>query len=239
MNKRFWVVIGAIGVVFAGLFLFSIVKKADQPVDYSRYQRAVIKEMAGKIDFGAYDFDTVIAADENSGGLGEKIVGQGDAPVVIYEYADYACSHCAEFNRQVNQILADYGGKVALVFRGFVLQFPNSMITAAAANAAAIQGYWKEYKDLLFDNQNEWFYLRGERMQEYLETLFKQASEGLGDMEKFRADMVSEAVAKRMAFDYGLGEKAGLTGTPTFRINGEVVEPTELRIVVQRALQDE
>ena len=238
MNKRFWAIIGVVIVAFVGMLLFFAVNRGEQPVDYGRYRRDVIKKLASEIDYSQYNPDTVIAADENNGEIAEKMVGDENAPVVIYEYADYACSHCAEFDRQVSQILADYDGKVALVFRGFVLQFPNSMITGAAANAAAIQGYWKEYKDLLFANQNEWYEMRGAEIKNYLEELFKEASDGKGDVEKFRGDMASEAVAKRMAFDYGLGEKVGLTGTPTFRVSGEAVGPTELRAVVQRMLQD-
>ena len=145
MNKRFWAIIGVVIAAFVGMLLFFAVNRGEQPVDYGRYRRDVIKKLASEIDYSQYNPDTVIAADENNGEIAEKMVGDENAPVVIYEYADYACSHCAEFDRQVSQILADYDGKVALVFRGFVLQCPNSMITGAAANAAAIQGYWKGY----------------------------------------------------------------------------------------------
>lgn len=80
------------------------------------------------------------------------------------------------------------------------------MAAASAANAAALQGYWKPYKDLLFANQSDWFYSTGNELQQQLETYFEKASDGKGDLTKFREDMKSEKVAKKIAFDRGIGE---------------------------------
>lgn len=236
MNKKLWVIVGVIVAIFGGMIGFANLA-TDKPVDYGKFQRSTIQKLAKEIDYNNYDLNTIIVADENSGNLPEKVEGNPEAPVVIYEYADYACTHCAEWNRVVNQIVEDYEGQVAVVFRGFVMQFPNSMIAASAANAAAMQGCWKEYKDLLFVNQNKWFYLRNPELTDYLAECFEKASDGKGDVERFKTDMASEAVARRIAFDYGLGEKADLSGTPMFMIDGQKVDATNLKATVASKLK--
>ncbi len=196
-----------------------------------------IMSLVESTDFSSYNPESIIPADQNTGNLPEKIKGSEDAPIIIYEYADYACSHCAEANTVVNKIIKDYNGKVTLVFRNYILKgFKNNVETAAAANAAAIQGYWDAYKNALFEDQVTWYYLKSDEIVDYLVELFSEVSNGKGDLEKFSADMKSSAVAQRIAFDYGLGKKVDLSGTPHFRINGEAVTANDLRTKIDEIL---
>lgn len=173
--------------------------------------------------------DTIIPASEESGGISEKIIGDTDkAEVVIYEYADFGCSHCAEQNRNVNNLIKKYDNKIAVVFRAYNLGFQNSAFAARAATAAQVQGFFGEYKDLLFNNQAEWFYEKGDKLTELFIKYFEEASSGAGDVQKFKEDMKSDAVKKRLSFEQKLGKKVNLSGTPLFRINGESVPNGEL-----------
>lgn len=126
-------------------------------------------------------------------------------------------------NVLLDKIVEDYKGKVAIVFRSYVLEYHDvsGVAAASAANAAALQGYWKPYKDLLFANQSDWFYSTGNELQQQLETYFEKASDGKGDLAKFREDMKSEKVAKKIAFDRGIGEKLQIGGTPWLYLDGE------------------
>ena len=180
--------------------------------------------------------DTIRDASEETGFIGEKIIGNSDeAKLIIYEYADFGCSHCAEWNRKVNELMKKYEGKIALVFRVYNLGlFKNSSMAARAATAAQVQGYFKEYKDLLFANQAEWLYAEGAALNELLVDYFEGASGGAGDVEKFRKDMKGDAVKTRLEFEQGMGKRVGLAGTPTFRIDGETIEPSELIRVIER-----
>ena len=122
------------------------------------------------IDYDAYDLNSVIAADENTGGLAENVDGDPDAPVLLYEYGDYQCTACAPMNPHINELLEEYDGKVAVVFRTYIMSYhDNGVAAASAANAAAIQGYWKEYKDLLYETQNDWYYAEGDERQQMFE----------------------------------------------------------------------
>ena len=204
---------------------------------FAEFDRSLILEMAEKNNYKYYNLDKVLPADEQSGEIAENIKGSAKAKVLIFEYADYQCSHCAEANDKINQLVEDYDGKVAVVFRVFVLNFTNSVAAASAANAAGLQGYWAEYKDLLFANQGEWIYLSGDKLTEQFEEYFEKVSDGKGDVKKFRADMLSEAVAKKVAFDTGIALELSLSGTPTFMIDGEKVGLADLRSKIEAKLK--
>jgi protein-disulfide isomerase len=179
--------------------------------------------------------DSIIEASEETGMIGEKIVGNPDeAVLIIYEYADFGCSHCAEWNKKINDLLKEYDGKIALIFRSYNLGFKNSALSARAATAAQIQGYFKEYKDLLFTNQAEWYYEEGAKLNELFVNYFKEASNNKGDVNKFQEDMKSDAVKKRLKFEQRLGKAVNLAGTPTFRINGEAVALSDLINTIER-----
>lgn len=237
MKKFIGFFVGGLILILMIVGSISIIQGKNNPSGNSDFDRDYIMSLVEKTDFTSYDPGTIIPADQNSGNLPEKVKGDKNAPIVIYEYADYACSHCAEANTITNKIIKDYDGKVALVFRGYILNgFKNNIEAAAAANAAAIQGYWDAYKNALFEDQVTWYYLKSSEIVEYLGNLFYEVTEGKGDLDKFYADMTSEAVAQRIAFDYGLGQKIELSGTPHFRINGEAVLASELRDKIDEIL---
>ena len=173
--------------------------------------------------------DTIHDASEETGFIGEKIIGNpNEAKLTIYEYADFGCSHCAEWNKKINELISKYDGQIALVYRSYDLGFKNGPAAARAATAAQLQGYFKEYKDLLFTNQTEWYYEESEELNETLVEYFKEASNNSGDVDKFKSDMKSDAVKKRLKFEQRLGRAINLAGTPTFRIDGETVQLGEL-----------
>ena len=177
------------------------------------------------IDYDAYDLNSVIAADENTGGLAENVDGDPEAPVLLYEYGDYQCTACAPMNPYINELLEEYDGKVAVVFRTYIMSYhDNGVAAASAANAAAIQGYWKEYKDLLYETQNDWYYAEGDERQQMFEQYFEQATDGEGDLEQFRQDMGSKEVAQKIKFDAALSERVGLEWTPSFYLDGELLD---------------
>ena len=225
--KKTGLIIAGIVAVFVGIIFVSRINTSDTNVDYARFSLAAIQDLAKKNDYSNYNLDSVISPDENTGNLPENIDGDvSTAKLVIFEYADYECSHCAEFATMLERFKSQYAdGEVAIVFRSFHLSYnANSVAATAAADAAAIQGYWKEYKTILFANQAEWAYLKGANLTSRLKEYFKEATNGEGDLEKFKSDMESEAVAKKMAFDHGAGLAIKLEGTPTVRIDGEDIE---------------
>jgi len=177
--------------------------------------------------YETYDLYSVIPGDETNGGIADHIKGnvEGVEPeVYLFEYADYQCPGCATTNPWVNSILEDYGGKVVVVYRSFLLSYhKNGKAAASAAEAAGLQGYWKEYANLLFANQSEWENLTGAGRKEKFIEYFNLVSEGKGDAEKFVSDMGSDAVDKKVSFDVALGKRVAVSATPAFYMDGEEV----------------
>lgn len=233
MSKRGIAVTVMIAVVLVGMVIIG--SNSNVPVNYGDYRISAIKELAGK--FENTNPDMVFEASEDTGNLPDKVIGAPDkADVIVYEYADYACSHCAEWSAAFEKMVDDSDGRLAVVYRGFLLGFRNSVISASAATAAQAQGCWQEYKDLLFTNQYDWTSLNGDALKDKFVAYFKSASGGKGDVEKFMADMKSEEIAKKIAFEYRLGNEIQLEGTPTFRVDGENIEIKNLKKVIEEKL---
>lgn len=186
---------------------------------------AVINKKAQEIDFTKYDANTIIGANEDNGNIADHVKGNADAPVVIFEYADYQCSGCASANPRVNKLVAEYDGKLAVVYRDFLLSYhQNGTAAASAAEAAGLQGYWKEYADKLFANQSVWANASGDTRTEMFADLFESVTNGQGDREKFISDMGSAEVKKKIAFDTGISAKLDIPGTPAFFLDGERID---------------
>lgn len=186
---------------------------------------AGISKKASEIDYSKYDINAVIGANEDNGNIGDHIKGSPDAPVKIFEYADFQCSACATVNPRVNKILAEYGDKLAVVYRNFLLSYhQNGTAAASAAEAAGLQGYWKEYADKLFTNQSVWANASGDSRTDIFLDLFRSVTNGTGDEAKFVADMKSEEVKKKLSFDAGITKSLDIPGTPSFFIDGERID---------------
>lgn len=238
MNRKVFGIIGGVAVVALLVVAIALIIN-NNPSGPEQFKYRDIIEIFSSTDYSDVNPDSIVEPTSLTGDLPEKVIGSADAPVVIYEYADYACSHCAEMNTYVKKLIEEYNGEVAVVYRGYLLNgYPNNVIAAAAANAAAIQGYWDKYRNLVFSDQATWFYLKGDKVVPYFGDLFVQASDGKGDLDKFYEDMMSESVGKRMAFEYAMGEKVELTGTPTFRINGEKVSGDKLKDTIDELLAE-
>lgn len=181
-------------------------------------------------NFDNYDFYSVIAPDEHNGNIGDHVKKDKDGtytgqPVYIFEYADFQCEACASNNPRVNQVVDELDGKLVIVYRNHLLSYhQNATAAASAAEAAGLQGYWKEYGDTLFTNQSEWKTLGGSERTAAFEKYFLNVTGGKGDLEKFREDVKSAEVSKKINFDMGIGKRLDISGTPSFFIDGQNID---------------
>lgn len=180
-------------------------------------------------NFEEYEFGSVIQPDVHNGNIGDHVKKDKDGsytgePVYIFEYADFQCPGCASLNPKVNQAIDELDGKLAVVYRSYLLSYhQNATAAASAAEAAGLQGYWKEYADKLFAAQSEWEYKSGSERTEVFEKYFAEVTGGKGDLEKFRKDMASDEVSKKISFDMGIGKRINVEGTPAFYIDGQLI----------------
>ena len=144
----------------------------------------------------------------------DPVMGSEDAPVTIVEFSDFQCPFCARFFSQTLPLIEkDYidSGKVKLVYRDFPLSFhQNAQKAAEASECADEQGKFWEYHDKMFENQNA---LDTTSLKKYAEDL------GL-DTAEFNDCLDSGQMASKVQNDVNDGQKYGVTGTPTFFING-------------------
>jgi Na+/H+ antiporter NhaA len=141
----------------------------------------------------------------------DHIRGAVDAPVTLVEYGDFECPYCGRAEPAVRDLLKEFGD-VGYVWRHLPLSdvHAHAQLTAEAAEAAAAQGAFWEMHDLLFQHQDA---LTPEDLMSYAMEL------GL-DLERFEADLMTHAGAARVADDVDSADLSGVTGTPTFFING-------------------
>jgi Na+/H+ antiporter NhaA len=141
----------------------------------------------------------------------DHIRGPIGAPVTVVEYGDFECPYCGQAEPVVRELLRDFGD-VRYVWRHLPLNdvHPRAQLAAEAAEAAADQGAFWEMHDLLLDHQDA---LRPDDLIGYAEQL------GL-DAERFTNDLREHAGAARVAEDVDSADLSGVSGTPTFFING-------------------
>lgn len=209
MNKLTGVIIGVLSAGFVGLVAWALIQKSSDAIDYSNY-----------------NINSYIEADDNNGHLPDHIKGSKDAKIIIVEYADYQCSGCASVSKKVDELVEKYKDKIGIIQRTYVLSYhQNGKAAAAAAEAAGLQGYWKEYGQLLFDNQNDWFYSDATERTKQFKEYFTEATKGKGDLEKFTSDLENPDVLAKIKFDNGLAGKMGdISYTPAFYIDGIFID---------------
>lgn len=179
-------------------------------------------------DFNSYDFYSIIEADDNNGNIGDHVKGSPDAPVIIYEYADYQCPGCASINPKVNKAVNESDGKLAIVYRSFLLSYhKNGTAAASAAEAAGLQGYWKPYADKLFSEQAEWESASANERTAIFEKYFNEVTENKGNLEQFREDISSDRVSKKISFDMGIARRIDVPSTPAFYVDGQLIKWSE------------
>ena len=141
----------------------------------------------------------------------DHIRGPARAPVTIVEYGDFECPYCGQAEPVVRELLAGHGD-VRYVWRHLPLTdvHPHAELAAEAAEAAADQGAFWPMHDLLLRRQDALV----------LPDLLRYAAETGLDTERFRAYLTRRAGAARVAADVDSADLSGVSGTPTFFING-------------------
>ncbi len=141
----------------------------------------------------------------------DHIRGPEKAPVTVVEYGDFECPYCGQAEPVVRRLLAD-AGDVRYVWRHLPLNdvHPHAQLAAEAAEAAAAQEAFWEMHDTLLGHQGN---LTPDDLVGYARTL------GL-DVDRFADDLRRHAGASRIAEDVDSADLSGVSGTPTFFLNG-------------------
>ena len=171
-----------------------------------------------------------------SAALGHPALGNEDAPVTMIEYSDFQCPFCGKFARETEPALIKKyveDGTLRIEWRDFPYLGQESVNAALAARAAEAQGKFWEYHDLLYENQGS-----GNSGAFSDENLTGFAEELGLDAERFESDLRSEENAAAVAEDFRQGQGQGISGTPTFVVNGHTLVGAQPVEVYERAIEE-
>ncbi|HUO59805.1 MAG TPA: thioredoxin domain-containing protein [Candidatus Acidoferrales bacterium] len=141
---------------------------------------------------------------------GAPIDGSKNAPLQLVEFADYECPYCQKVNPSMHQLKKEYGDRLTIVYKEFPLPMhKHAQKSAEAALCAGEQGKYLEFHDMLFNT----------RALEVAD-LKKYAVQAGMDGNAFNQCLDSGKEAAAVAKDLDEGKALGLTGTPSFFLNG-------------------
>ena len=152
-----------------------------------------------------------------------RILGEeGSSGVTFVEFLDFECEACGAAYPVVEDLREKYAGEVTFVIRYFPLPGHfNAGRAARAVESAARQGELEAMYNRMYETQEEW----GEA-REPKDDLFRGFAEEIGlDMAQYDADYASQDVEERISRDVADGESLGVSGTPTFYVDGELFQP--------------
>jgi protein-disulfide isomerase len=202
-------------------------------------------------DSGGGDASNVKGAAEVDGLLDDipqrgLVLGRSGAKVELIEFGDLQCPICRGFSEEVlppvieNQVRA---GEATLEFRNFTIISQESVPAGAAAIAAGEQGRGWNFVELFYRNQGA--ERSGYVTDKFLTAIAKGA--GVPDIAKWNSDRRSESVLREVEASTAEAERLGLSGTPSFAVEGpgtagietvdtvDVQSASDLEAVISRA----
>lgn len=172
--------------------------------------------------------DPILQPDESI----DHILGPASARVTLVEYGDFECPHCAQAHAAMKIILAHFDRQLRFVYRHYPRPqvHPDAELMAEAAEAAAAQGKFWPFHDLLFEHPQ---HLKEKYLLDYARRL------GL-DISRYQNEMNDHVYRQRVQEHVQSGLHLGLRGTPTFYVNGRFTDVSfglqHLHEAIERAL---
>lgn len=245
MNKRLWIVLGVLVVAtFGGLMWYRNVTEDNDPVAYANELDGT--KLITKEDIIAAQEKTLgrsLTDEEKDNIIEDHYDGRTDAEVVVVEWEDFACSHCQAFQTYAEQIKEDYKDRVLFIVRDFSLNYPNSIATLSAGNAVAKLGgneaFWKMSEQLFKDEKWISSAVQSGERKELFEEYAKTAGVDVDEFNQLLTNTENNGIQDKIDRDKRLGENLGVTGTPTWMVNGKKVESTteeDIRAAIEAAL---
>ena len=142
----------------------------------------------------------------------DHVQGSPDAAIILVEYGDYQCPHCAAAHPIVKEIQKRLGKNLSFVFRNFPLSNVHELAVPAAkvAEAAGRQNKFWQMHDMIYENQMQ---LSGHSLLTFAEDLRLNSSE-------LKRDLADKSLLEKIESDFESGMRSGVNGTPSFFING-------------------
>ena len=162
----------------------------------------------------------------------------GEGAPVLVEFLDFECESCRAAFPFVEQLRQEFAGELTFVIRYFPIpSHANAVNAAVAVDAAAQQGKIEEMYTRMYETQTEW----GEQQTSKAD-VFRGFAQEMGlDMEAYDSAVADPATLERVEQDRQDGLALGVQGTPTFFLDGELLQPAsteDFRAQVDAAVND-
>lgn len=161
------------------------------------------------------------------------VSGDENAPVKLVEFSDFECPFCGRFySETLGQVEEEYvkTGKVAYYYRHFPLYsiHPSAEGAALASECAREQGKFREMHDAIFENQTK---ISTSDLKGYAADLGFNTTQ-------FNSCLDSKKYQENVDRDVALGGEIGVGGTPTFFVNGKIINGAQPFPVFQTTIED-
>ena len=208
MNTNTKVALSFAGVLAAGVIAFGAIALVQNSGPEAAPKLNEATGLASTVEANSYRLDDVPAS-----------------PVTVVEFLDFECEACGAFYPVVEDLRDKYDGQITYIFRYFPIPSHfNAENAALAVEAAAQQGELEAMYNRMFETQTSW----GESSESKAD-LFRTYAQEIGlDMERFEEVYDDPATTQRIEQSAADAEALGVTGTPTFFLDGEKIEPTTI-----------
>lgn len=231
MKEKFKIPINPTPILFALLIIAAFLVG-------SFWQRVQILEKGISQSTGAVQTPkpapTVLDAEKFNEVVKEAILvsGKENAKVKLVEFTDFECPFCARFfSETLPQIEKGYQDKIAYYIRHFPIYsiHPNAENAALASECAREQGKFREMHDLIFTNQKQ---MTIADLKDYAAKIGLKTAQ-------FNQCLDSQKYKTNIERDAKLGGELGVSGTPTFFLNGRVINGAQPFSVFRSAIEEE
>lgn len=182
----------------------------------------------------------------NVGPLGEQArraqddvfaLGPVDAPIVLVTFSDYRCPFCARHSRVTESELVERyveSGQLRIEWRDMPIFGDASLLAARAGRAAAAQDRFWEFNRAVFAAAPESGHheLTEQKLMNFAEQV------GVADLERFRADLLSDSFDAAIEADFRQAVSLGMTGTPSFVLNGHLVVGAQPAVLFSQLIDE-
>jgi protein-disulfide isomerase len=241
MNKRLWVVFAVLVIAaIGGLIFWQKATDTSVGVDYFvENNYATSKAITADTLVEAYKFDNPKATQEDATAFANNQIpdhtfGNKDAKVTVVMYEDFACSACYAADQSTFEpLISQYQKDVLFIYRNFSIGASTSAVSESGAEATFKLGgedvFWK-MKNKLFDNTNGRVCYEGSSASGCRTAMTGWATELGLDGTQF-TDLLDNAstngIRDKTTRDAQMGKRSGVTGTPTWFLQGEKIVPND------------
>lgn len=206
MDKKGWIFFSVIVIALFGVLIY--------------------RSQSNKVSVSNVDPYKIQKASPENGEIGDHVLNPNENSIILIEYGDFQCPGCQSIYPTVHEVTEKYAANVQYIFRSYPLSYhANARAASAAAESAGLQDRFWDMFDIIYTNGSEW---ETAGATERTDVFLKYAKELGLDVNKFKEDMDSDRVKKKISFDTSLAQKSNVDATPTFILNGKKLNNSDI-----------